>query len=576
MTPQEYLDKIRQLRSPKAIKAICEELTSELFNPDDKPKTKVNKLTPYNKVVKTIPSEELINRKNAYYQTKQDGTKWLRHLHFRYTGLESTNFNAEGGINAGNSKIKRLKNKKIVSVTSYIDTTVQLLQSDDPHELAVGLIAASARRPIEILARGSFERATELPEGVNSDYWVDFKGQAKKRDLDKPESERLKYPIALLVPAKIFLAAFKKFRQMPESKKLIEELKELELLGIEPEEINRKIEGKRGNSLRRVCQKYFNFIQARDDKKVSPTNLRAVCVMLVTKRDCPKNYNNLLWASQELGHFIDDENANDGELTHLLTSIGYLDYYIDEEVPFVGEESQKASQEIPQKTKIAEVQTTSVKLNRTINSKLDVVKEQHNLSNKSEAVAFLLARAEHFLLLEDEILHLKSRIRELELENIKVKSEVQSTDLDSLVEQKIQQQLQKLLLQIQLGEATTIPFSEIKQDSQARVRKEKIDVNYENFTREELLKIKSPSAAREKVRRAFLAICAHNDGQAENSQRWAITNQGLRQLAGTNGLIVGEWLKQHEIAVSDHNSKYGLGLYHNKGRGNIVESISWD
>ena len=75
-----------------------------------------------------------------------------------------TNFNGEGGINSGSSKIERLEDRQKINVSAYLKTTVKLLQSDDPHELAVGLIAASGRRSIEILARGNFSEVTELPE----------------------------------------------------------------------------------------------------------------------------------------------------------------------------------------------------------------------------------------------------------------------------------------------------------------------------------------------------------------------------------------------------------------------------
>jgi hypothetical protein len=170
MTPQQYYDKIRVLRTPKEIQAVCEELVSVLFNPTDAPKTRVNKLTPYNKLINLIPPLELVEGKNAYHQERKNGQFWLRHLHFRYTGVETVNFNEEGGINRSNSKIQRLKTQKKVDVTSYIDATLQLLASDNPHELAVGLLAASGRRSVEILVRGKFSIPKALPEHFHPEY----------------------------------------------------------------------------------------------------------------------------------------------------------------------------------------------------------------------------------------------------------------------------------------------------------------------------------------------------------------------------------------------------------------------
>ncbi|OKH35825.1 hypothetical protein NIES2101_37440 [Calothrix sp. HK-06] len=143
----------------------------------------------------------------------------------------------------------------------------------------------------------------------------------------------------------------------------------------------------------------------------------------------------------------------------------------------------------------------------------------------------------------------------------------------------MQQQLQKLLPQLQSG---SLSVSTEKSENEpvispvTRTKKQRTDIDYEGLSRDELLKIKSPTAAREKIRRSFLAICAHNDTQPSNATRWAINNQGLRQLSGTNGLMVGDWMKQHETAINDHNQKYGLGQYHNKGKGNINSAIKWE
>ena len=56
---------------------------------------------------------------------------------------------------------------------------------------------------------------------------------------------------------------------------------------------------------------------------------------------------------------------------------------------------------------------------------------------------------------------------------------------------------------------------------------------------------------------------------------WVINNQALRQLSGCNGMLVKDWMIRHQGAIDDHNSKYELGTYNNKGRGHITEAISW-
>lgn len=335
LSPQEYLEKIKPLRNPEEIKAVCEELTSVLFNESDKPKTRVNKLTPYNKVIKELPNEELIEGENAYIQVKKNGILWKRHLHFKFTGLADIQWYGKDGINTKieTSVLDRLENRRKIDVTSYLETTSRLLTSSDPHELAVGLIAASGRRPVEILARGEFTIATKLPEYLNPDYFVNFKGQLKERDYDLPQAERAEYRIGVLVPAEVFIKAFNRFRRMPEIRELLKLLKVEAKKGTDPETINDMIESRRGNSLRRVVSREFgSFLSVRfGDTKVNNKSLRAAYVRLITDRDCPKNIVDLLWAAQALGHFVDIKKSDDKQLQNLVATFGYYDYYTDDE-----------------------------------------------------------------------------------------------------------------------------------------------------------------------------------------------------------------------------------------------------
>jgi hypothetical protein len=90
--------------------------------------------------------------------------------------------------------------------------TGKLLASDDPHELAVGLIAATGRRPHEIIARAKFATIKDKP------YHVEFEGQGKKRG-DKPVFE-----IATLYPANYVIKALARLRKEPSTQSLLEEV----------------------------------------------------------------------------------------------------------------------------------------------------------------------------------------------------------------------------------------------------------------------------------------------------------------------------------------------------------------
>ena len=99
---------------------------------------------------------------------------------------------------------------------------------------------------------------------------------------------------------------------------------------------------------------------------------------------------------------------------------------------------------------------------------------------------------------------------------------------------------------------------------------------------EELKESKTRGVAEEKLRRSYLAITNHNDhkardnnGQPDTNQTWVVNNQALRQLSACNGMLVENWITRHQTSIDDHSNKYGLGTYHNKGRGDIAEAISW-
>ncbi len=575
MTPQEYFNKINPRRNPEEIKAICEELTNALFNPSDKPKTRINKLTPYNKLIRAIPDSELVEGENAYIQTKMDGTLWKRHLHFKYTGLQDTQWYGENGINAKTVVLDRLENRREVKVGQYLETTCKLLLSNDPHELAVGLIAASGRRPVEILARGSFKLATDLPEYLKPGYFLTFKGQAKKRDYDIPLEERLEYRIGVLVPAEFFLAAFKRFRLLPSTKELLDLLKTETKKGTDPEIINDMIQSRRITSLLRVVKREFaNFLPARfGETEVNNKSLRAVYVRLITDRDCPKNIADMLWASRAVGHFVDEKNPDDSQLRHLLTTLGYSDYYAEEEVPFMSA-PQKPK---PEKSVAARVSASDFESLKKLQSKW-------NLANQQAVVHRLLKSLEETENLKQQLLEAQVKITQLQQEKQQMRSVPQQPpqgvphekDLQTLVRQLIASELQKILPQVQQEQGQQLKAVETPQPQrQTKAKPQTPEIDWESVPSEELKTSKSRGAAEEKIRRSFLAITSYNDAQPSNSDRWVINNQALRQLSGCNGMLVKDWMERHQLAIDDHNNKYVLGQYHNKGRGDITQVISW-
>lgn len=565
LTPQDYFTKIKPLRNPADIQALCEELTTSLFNDTDKPKTRVNKLTSYNKLINTIKNEELVEEENAFIQTKADGSLWKRHLHFRFTGLAQTKWNGEDGINTKTIVLDRLENRRPVSPSQYLETASKLLFSNDPHELAVGLIAVTGRRPVEILARGSFKIESELPEYLKPGYFLKFKGQAKKRDYDIPEDEKLEYRIGCLVPAEFFLEAFERFRSMPETKEILALLKAETEKGTEPEIINDAIESKRGNSLRRVVSTEFSpFLPARfGETELNNKALRAVYVRLITDRDCPKNIADLLWASRSVGHFVDEKLPDDNQLRHLVTTLGYSDYYATEVVPFA------LTPEKPKKEKVHPI--------RAYESDCEAIKQLQtdwNLPSQAATIHKLVELAMNAKNLKAQLVESQSQVSELQ-------QEPKLDDLEAMVKRLVNEALKEALPQLQTAVASSSNGDSVANEPSTEKKVSKSsqpEKDWQGVNSKELKESKARGAADEKIRRSFEAIAKYNDYTASSfDDKWVVNNQALRQLSGCNGQLVSDWLKRHQIAVDDHNGKHQLTQYHNKRHGGeaISDLINW-
>lgn len=550
LSPQEYFAKIKPLRSPEKIQALCESLTSELFKPTDKPKTRVNKLTAYNKLVKSIPDSELIEGKNAYIQTKQDGSLWKRHLHFKFTGLADTNWNGEDGINTKQVVTDRLKNRKPVNPVEYIDTAKRLLASDDAHELAVGLIAASGRRPTEILARGEFDLDTDLDPDTLP--YLRFRGQLKKRG-EAPE-----YRIRCLVPAQAFIEAFERFRKMPESIELQEFIKNKSKKGTSDEDINKAIDSRRNGSVNPVVKKYFKFLKTREgETTVNCTTLRAVYVRLITDRDCPKNVSDLLWASQAIGHFVGGDKPNDADLKHLVTTLGYYDYYTDGEIPKLE----------PTEAKV-KTSTQKIRQVRAYESDYEQIKELQTdwkLPTQQDVIKKLLELAMQAKNLNEKLVETQSKLSEIQAQPV-------NESLEELVKRLVDERLNEKLASQTLSQTPTT-----QPDTQPQPEPPQPTKDWESVPSDELRKSKLSGVADEKIRRSFVAITKYNDYTAKDTNdKWAVNNRALRQLSGAHGDLVKNWMERHQIPIDDHNAKHGLNQYHNKRHKEAITNvISW-
>jgi hypothetical protein len=453
----------------------------------------------------------------------------------------------------------RLSNGNEINPEQYLEVVGKLLSSDDPHELAVGLIAATGRRPHEILARAKFTAVD------GEQYQIMFEGQGKKR------GEEPVFKIATLYPAGLIIKLHNQLCKEDSTKALLKEVK-----AEFPNDVaaqNRAIDSRRNGSLNRVVRSYFGDKDASNpvlairhgEEQDNCKALRAAYAALATDRDCPKSIGEkMLHAARLLGHYV-GENPTDSSLRQTVTTLGYLDYYSIKPVPFPN----NLVEDKEPKTNV-----------RVFTSDLQAIKElqeKWELPNQQVTVKNLVELAQKAKQLEEKLLDAQAQLEKFKNQQLEeTDTDTMEENLESKISRIVEEKLSQYLPKLQQSEATSTT------NKTAKSKPKEDDTDWESIPSEELKENKSRGAAEEKLRRSFLAISNNNDhkardnnGQPDADKMWVINNQALRQLSGCNGMLVKDWMIRHQGAIDDHNSKYELGTYHNKGRGDITEAISW-
>ncbi|MFS0520116.1 protelomerase family protein [Nostoc sp. UIC 10607] len=574
---EKLFEAVKDLHSLEEIKPHCEQF-NEWLNTNTSYSIKslgtVLSRAGFYKKFKSLPLEQ---GKNADSEPKHDAqgnvTGYeLKHYVLLLCGLDKSHWEER---NKSTRVSDRLENGQEISPDEYLEVTGKLLESQDLHEVAVGLIAATGRRPHEILARAKFAAV----EGQS--YQVMFTGQGKKRG-DKPV-----FPIATLYPASYVIERLNWLRKEPTTKALLKEVANENPTDISAQ--NRAIDSRRNGSLNRVVRSYFgdkgdkapilNFRhgEEQDNNKA----LRAAYLALATERDCSGAIGSkMLYAARLAGHFVKDA-PTDRDLQNLVTTLGYVDYYLTKPVGFP---------DAPEKEKLSNVRVNSSDLEA-----IRHLQEELNLPNQQSAITYLLESFNSRLDTAKQLQSAQQRVAQLE----QVNSELETTnqlqqekaameasapqqpqtitlnvaELDSWLEKKVIEVVNKLTQGQVITPAANVTTAKSIPVKIAPIKEE---IDWQAKTDAEVWASKATLAAVEKIRRSFQAICLYNDTVATgDSDRLAITNQALRDLSGCNGLLVRDWIQSHEDEVISHNAKFGMenkkdpsnpASYANKGK----------
>lgn len=287
-TPTGFVEFLKPLMQPEAIKELCDRLLNLPMFATVSEKTKMQRLSKdYNKLINSMDCE-LVEGKNAFYQTKQDGSQWLRHLYFKYTGIADYNWAADNK-KAAEKVTKNLSNQIAgLDADRYQQSVAQLLQSFNVWEIGAGLVAASGRRPIEIIEVGQFE--------VDGNGLL-FGGQAKKRD---EQSEPYSIPLIGCAPD-LFVEKLTVFRNSYEVQQFREQFT------IDGEVDLKKLSDPLTKQIcRRGIVPRLAWIPTVEGKAtVTASDLRAAWVTVVEEKFKPTGKYSLLFRAEVLGHKVD-------------------------------------------------------------------------------------------------------------------------------------------------------------------------------------------------------------------------------------------------------------------------------
>jgi len=265
---------------------------------------------------------ELIEGQNAVQVEKADGSPTLQHAFIAECGLSAKEWDNRNESDRVNN---RLSNPRELKPTPLLETALQLINSQDRREIAIGLMLATGRRPHEIFARAKFDLID------NDDWHIRFAGQGKKRD------ENPIFPIATLLPAKKCRAALNRLRRHPYTKQVIKEARTQHPKDKTAQ--NQEIDSRTNSSHNRAIEQHLSHLipQRKGDKNITCKNLRAAYLVMATERDHRNSPigQKMLHAARLAGHITENDKPSDSDLKHITTTLGYTDYH-SPAVPYIG------------------------------------------------------------------------------------------------------------------------------------------------------------------------------------------------------------------------------------------------
>jgi integrase len=525
---ENFLKGLQPLKSKEKIEAYCVEqksifetevkrLSEERARQQKKEASEVSWLnaaathmSQIRNAIKSWQQSTDLTESNSYPQKTKDGIV-SQHYALLYMNYSKEDHEKRMQPTKERKDEQRRNLEPINCLDKYQEVIESLLESHDYRELTVGLIAATGRRPSEILSTAIFTQ--------KSQFEVNFEGQLKAK------GERDKYPTFTLVESAKVVDGLLKLRRMPE----IKEMKQWELFDIDS--------GKNSTVNSKVKEFFAELINPPcGEKELSNKNLRAAYAAIAIYLFCPGNHSESLFIKERLGHTGDATASN------------YEDYQV---VDMNGKHLARGAwvKRINEEVSKPMLVETKPQLRMTVAAK-EVINDQEFLTYPDQ-----VSRIEELIRLArigkdyekgklvKEVVKVVEVVKEVE-KPVEVIKEVVK-EVERIVEKPLEaiREARKSLEGVEPVEEVKV-LEEVKSVDEVKAVEAVEEVKsvveevkstsarFEEMSNEELRGCQAPGSALEKIRRSVRAIKVYNEQQAEKKFQWSINVSTLEDLSG--------------------------------------------
>jgi hypothetical protein len=328
---------------------------------------------------------------------------------------------------------------------------------------------------------------------------------------------------------------------------------------------NRVIDSHTNQILNRVVRgELKDLIPIREgDKNENCKSLRAAYLAMATERDHAGSTGQKMLAAAKLaGHVIEAENAHDADLSHIVTTLGYSDYFCSS-VPF------------PQVSPAAAPATKSVKAAAAAAEQIDQWCELWATDG--------VKLARHEVL--DRIIDLARRQLEQPAAAEVTPAEITTTEAEDMhTEDSRIDRLEALVMQLLTREqpaaatvtpaaeatpAEVAPAAEVTPATKASTKAEKnaeAAAKFEDMPYSELVGVKGHGVSFARCQRVYAAAQKFNEQYPDPEMKIAINKSLIRAVDGCNNATATAWLDHFAGDIADYHEAHGITdpAFHNR------------